>query len=62
VSSASWVSLIALSGWLILMLGAFRARRLGSRKTLAMALTWGAIFLLATGIITAVSAAEQARP
>ena len=53
MSEAGWVSLIALAGWLILMLGAFRAHRIGGRKTLVMALVWGAIFLLVTAIIAA---------
>jgi hypothetical protein len=55
VSGASWVSLIALVGWLILLVGAFRARRVVGRKMLVMALTWGAIFLLVTAIISATS-------
>jgi len=62
VSPAGWVSLIALTGWLVLVVGAFRAHRLGGRKTLVMALTWGAIFLLATAVISALNASEQAVP
>jgi hypothetical protein len=55
VSGASWVSLIALVGWLVLSVGAFRGHRAGGRKILVMALTWGAIFLLVTAIISAMS-------
>jgi len=62
VSAANWVSLVALSGWLILMFGAYRAHRLGGRKTLTMALGWTAIFLLVTGIIASVSGTEMAPP
>ena len=51
MSAASWVSVLALSGWLILMLGAMRVHRIGRRKALAMALIWGAIFLLVTTVI-----------
>jgi len=62
VSPAIWVSLIALSGWLILVIGAFRARKVGGRKMLTMVLAWGAIFLLVTAIISAISGAEQGLP
>ena len=53
MSAPGWFSLIALAGWLILVLGAYRAHREGGRKTLVMALAWGAIFLLVTAIISA---------
>lgn len=60
MNAAAWVSLIALSGWLVLALSAFRAHRVSGKKMLAMALTWGAIFLLVAAILSAVSAADQA--
>ena len=47
----SWVSLIALSGWLVLALSSYRAHRIGASKTLVMATAWLAIFLLVTGIV-----------
>jgi hypothetical protein len=58
VNTGSWVSLVALSGWLILMLGAFRSHRIGGRRMLTMALAWGSIFLLVTAVISAIDSAE----
>jgi len=55
VNPAGWVSLVALLGWLVLVIGAFRAHRVGSRKTIVMALAWGAIFLLVTAVISGMS-------
>ena len=54
MSGNVWVSIIALAGWLVLSLGAFRAQRVGAGKTLVMALAWGAIFLLLAGIFSVV--------
>ncbi len=54
MNAAGWVSLIALTGWLVLALGAFRAHRIGARKTVILTLTWAAIFLLITGIFVAI--------
>ena len=51
----AWVSVIALVGWLVLMLAAFGAQRVSASKTIVMALTWGAIFLLVAGVFTAVA-------
>ena len=51
-----WVSLIALTGWLVLALGSYRAHRIGAGKTIVMATAWLAIFLLVTGLIAAVHA------
>lgn len=45
MTEAGWVSLIALAGWLVLALGAYRAHRIDAAKTLKMALTWAAIFV-----------------
>ena len=50
-----WVSLIALTGWLVLALGSWRAQRVGAGKTVVMALAWGAIFLLVAGVFAAVA-------
>ena len=49
-----WVRLIALSGWLVLALSAYRARQLNAKKAIVMALAWGAIFLLVTGVFVAI--------
>lgn len=51
MSGGSWVSLIALTGWLVLALGSYRAHRVGGGKTLIMATAWVGIFLLVIGII-----------
>ena len=51
-----WVSLIALTGWLVLALGSYRAHRIGAGKTIVMATAWLAIFLLVTGLIAAMRA------
>lgn len=44
MSAATVVALIAVAGSLALAASAFRASRVGARKTLVLALTWGAIF------------------
>jgi len=54
MNEAGWVSLVALSAWLILALSAFRAHRAGAKRTVVMALAWGAIFLLVAGLFTAI--------
>jgi hypothetical protein len=43
--TVNWVSLITLTGWLILALAALRARQLDARKAVVYALMWGAIFV-----------------
>lgn len=48
------ISIVALLGWLVLALSAYRSHRVSGRKTLVMAATWGAIFLLLAGMIAAV--------
>ena len=54
MNQVGWVSIVALAGWLVLALSAYRARRVGAKKTLVMALAWGAIFLFVAAIFTAV--------
>jgi len=54
MNSVSWVSIIALVGWLVLALGAFRAHRVGAKQTIVMVLAWGAIFLLVAAIFSAI--------
>ena len=49
-----WVSLVALSGWLVLAGAAYRQRNVGRRQTIVMALGWAAIFLVATFIFSAI--------
>lgn len=51
----AWVSVIALTGWLVLALGSYRAHRVGAGKTLVIMLAWGAIFLLVAGLFAAVA-------
>jgi Na+(H+)/acetate symporter ActP len=55
VTEYGWVSIIALSAWLFLAVGAFRAHRVGARKSITMALTWIAIFFLIAAIFSAVA-------
>ena len=54
MSEYGWVSLIALLGWMVLALSAYRAHRISVRKTVVLALTWGAVFLLVTAVFAAV--------
>jgi len=55
VSGYGWVSIIALTGWLVLAFGSYRAHRVGAGKTLVFALAWGTIFLLVAAVFAAVS-------
>ena len=50
-----WVSIVAMAGWLVLALSAYRAHRVGAKKTIVLALAWIAIFLLAAAVFAAVS-------
>jgi hypothetical protein len=50
----SWVSLVALAGWLVLALTALRARQLNARKAVVYALMWGAIFLAVAALFGAI--------
>ena len=45
MNGGSWVSIVALLGWLILALGAYRSHRIGAKKTVVLALIWGSLFL-----------------
>lgn len=45
MSSGALVSLVAMLGWLILAGSAYRAHRIGARKSILLALIWGSIFL-----------------
>ena len=44
MSGASLVSIVALVGWLILALGAYRSHRIDTSKTIRLALIWVCIF------------------
>ena len=55
MSEYGWVSIIALLGWLILALGAFRAQRVGAGKAVVMALVWISIFFLVAAVFSAVA-------
>ena len=50
-----WVSIVAMAGWLVLVLSAYRAHRVGAKKTIVLALAWIAIFLLIAAVFAAVS-------
>jgi hypothetical protein len=50
-----WVSLVAVAGWLVLALSAYRAHQVGAKKTIVLALAWIAIFLLVAAVFAAVS-------
>ncbi len=56
MTDGQWVSLIALTGCLVLALSSYRAHRSGAGRTSIMALAWLAIFVLVTGVIVAVGA------
>jgi hypothetical protein len=50
-----WVSIVAMAGWLVLALSAYRAHRVGAKRTIVMALAWIAVFLLVAALFAAVS-------
>lgn len=50
----SWVSIVALLGWLVLAGAALRARRLNAQKAVTYGLIWGAIFFAVAAIFTAI--------
>ena len=52
--SPSWISLVALAGWLVLALSALRARRLNAHNTVVYALIWGAIFMAVAALFGAI--------
>ena len=54
MTAAGWVSVIALTGWLVLALGAYRSHRLDKRKTLLWATAWLGLFLLVAGVFTVI--------
>jgi fucose permease len=54
VNQGNWVSIVALTGWLVLALSSYRARQIGARKTVVMALTWLAIFLFVAWVFATI--------
>jgi len=54
MSDASLVSIIALVGWLILAVGAYRSHQVNMSKTIRMALIWACIFTGLTFFFTLV--------
>ena len=44
MSEGSLVSLVALVGWLALMVASYRSYRVGAAQTVRMALIWACIF------------------
>jgi hypothetical protein len=48
-----WVSIVALAGWLVLALSAYRAHRVGAKATVVMGLAWIAIFFLVAALFGA---------
>ena len=54
-TSVHWVSIIAMIGWLILVVSAYRSYRVDTAKTIRMALTWAAIFTGAALFFTLVT-------
>lgn len=51
----TWVSVVALVGWLLLSFSALRARKLHARKALVYGLIWAAIFFAVAAIFGAVT-------
>lgn len=54
MNQIDWLFVVALTACLVLAVGAYRGQRIGAKKTLVMALVWGAIFLLLAAIFSAV--------
>ena len=56
MSQTAWISIIALTGWLVLTLGAYRAHRIGAKKTVLIAIAWLAIFVLVAAVFAWIGA------
>ncbi|MFB0611398.1 hypothetical protein [Aurantiacibacter poecillastricola] len=54
MNDASLVSIIALLGWLVLALGAYRSHQISASKTIRTILIWGCIFLGVALVFTAI--------
>lgn len=51
----SWVTIVALAGWLVLSVSALRARQLNARKAVVYALIWAAVFFVVAAVFEAVA-------
>lgn len=56
MNGTQWISIIAMAGWLVLALSAFRAHQISARKGVVLALIWGAIFLAAAAVFSQIAA------
>ncbi len=54
MNETSLVSIVALLGWLILAIGAYRSHQVNMSKTIRMALIWACIFAGLTFFFTLV--------
>ena len=54
MTAPTWVSVVALLGWLVLSLSALRARQLNAGKAVIYGLVWAAIFLAVAAVFGAV--------
>src|SRR5690606_23838740 len=54
IMALGWVSIVALAGWLVLALSAYRAHRVGAKATVVMGLAWVAIFFLVAAVFGAI--------
>lgn len=54
MSETSVVSIVALLGWLILVIGAYRSHQVNMSKTIRMVLIWASIFAGVTFFFTLV--------
>jgi hypothetical protein len=55
LSEYQWVSIIALSAWLVMALSSYRAHQVGAGRTLVIALAWISIFFLVAAVFSAVA-------
>lgn len=53
MNSAAWISIISLTGMMVLAWSALRAHNIGAKRSVVMALAWFAIFALAGAIFAA---------
>ena len=49
-----WISIVSLLAWLILAFSAFRAQRVGAKKTVVIALAWVSLFFLVAAVFGAI--------
>ena len=54
------LSLVALTGWLVLMIAGYSSYRLNWSKTVTMALIWFGIFFAVAGVIALVQGSADA--